>query len=283
MLIAQITDLHIGFAGDDPDERNSRRCRQVIACLRALDPLPDLVLVTGDLTERGDRPSYRRLKEMLAELPMPVKLMTGNHDQRAALLEIFPAATVAGGFVQEAVDYDGRRLILLDTLEEGRAGGAFDEPRAAWLIDRLAEAPATPTLVALHHPPFTVGIDWMDPVADAPWVERLGRIIEASPQVIAMIAGHLHRPIAATFAGRPFVVASSVAPQIALDFRRTDTREPDGRPLIVDEPPSFVLHRWSRGGLVSHFVRVEPRPPLARLDGHMVAVIDGLRREGPGG
>lgn len=281
LLIAQISDLHIGFDGDEPDERNTRRCAEVLAFVGTLDPVPDLLVVTGDLTERGDPASYRRLKAMLAGLPMPVKLMTGNHDRRAAMLAAFPETPVADGFVQEAIELDGRRLILLDTLEEGRAGGAFDEARADWLASRLAERPDAPTLLALHHPPFAVGIDWMDPMPDAPWIGRLARVVAGAPQVAGMMAGHLHRPIATMFAGRPFVVASSVAPQIALDFRQTDV-DADGRALIVEEPPSFVLHRWADGLLASHFVRVEPKPALARLDGAMVPVIAGLRQEGPG-
>ena len=44
MLIAQITDLHIGFDRDNPHELNIRRLNMVIDQLNAMNPKPDLVI-----------------------------------------------------------------------------------------------------------------------------------------------------------------------------------------------------------------------------------------------
>ncbi len=283
LLICQISDLHIGLDGDAADERATVRARAVIDRIAALDPAPDVVVLSGDLTDRGDALSYRRLRDLLAPLPMPILPMTGNHDRRAAMLAVFRPTPTAGGFVQYSHRLSDRRLILLDTLDEGRGGGAFCTERAAWFDAALSAEPDLPTLVALHHPPFGVGIDWMDPREDAPWIERLRRVVSRHPQIVALIAGHLHRPIAANWMGRPCMVASSVAPQLAPDLRATPLAAPDGRPLVVLEPPAFVLHRWSADALASHFMQAATATPLVRLDASMADVLAGCIADNRGG
>ena len=73
MLIAQVTDIHLGFNPEDPDELNRRRLDAVLAALVEMSPRPDLLLATGDLVEDGfDQISYQRLREILSDLPFPV-------------------------------------------------------------------------------------------------------------------------------------------------------------------------------------------------------------------
>ena len=61
MLIAQVTDIHLGFEPGNPAEFNRKRLDQVLKQLKEMNPKPDLLLATGDLTEFGDSDSYRRL------------------------------------------------------------------------------------------------------------------------------------------------------------------------------------------------------------------------------
>ena len=55
MLIAQITDLHIKAAAthDEEPERSIANFSTTISELNALSPRPDIVLITGDITENG--------------------------------------------------------------------------------------------------------------------------------------------------------------------------------------------------------------------------------------
>lgn len=266
MLIAQLTDIHIGFEAGNPDEPNMQRLRAVVARLREGPNRPDLVLLTGDLTEFGDAESFGRLVEAVGGFGCPVWPMTGNHDDRAALLTAFPATPVSGGFVHYALELQGLRVILLDTLEPGRHGGAFCDERAVWLRHELAAHPDTPTVIAMHHPPFESGIAWLDSDGREPWIARFGAAIAGQPQVRAIIAGHLHRTIHTQFQGVPLTVCSSVAPAVGLDLNPVDADRPDGRAAIVDEPPSYALHRWDGERLVSHFEAVAPHAVLARYD-----------------
>ena len=125
MLIAQITDLHLGFDPTDPDEFNRQRLDRALAALCVFHPTPDLLLVTGDIADNGeDRFSYARYAEAIGVLPFPAWPMMGNHDSRAPFLEQFPETRTADGFVQYEIDAGPIRILMLDTLEEGRHGGA---------------------------------------------------------------------------------------------------------------------------------------------------------------
>ena len=110
MLIGQLTDIHIGFDRSDPREANLIRLEQTVAHIAAQPQRPDLLLLTGDLTEHGDALSYARLQAALAPLRVPVWPVPGNHDLRAGMLAAFPQVKpMDGGFVQYALDLPGLR------------------------------------------------------------------------------------------------------------------------------------------------------------------------------
>jgi 3',5'-cyclic AMP phosphodiesterase CpdA len=277
MLLAQITDLHLGMESDDPDEPNTRRLRASLEAIFARRARPDALLVTGDLTE-GRAASYQRLRAILAEFPAPAHLCIGNHDDRAAFLAAFPETPTVGGFVQYAVEDGPVRLLVLDTSEEGRHGGGFCPARAAWLAERLAES-ARPTLLVLHHPPVATGLEWIDVGAQEAWIGRLAEAVSGHGHVVGAVCGHLHRPIAAVWRGLPVSVCAATAPQLALDLSPVDPDAPDGRPLVVDQPPAFALHRITPAGLVTHFATAEPAPALARHDSRLQPLLRALAAE----
>jgi len=62
---------------------------QAVAHINSLDPRPDAVIASGDLTEHGRAEEYELLREILAELIPPVFVIPGNHDQREVLLKAF--------------------------------------------------------------------------------------------------------------------------------------------------------------------------------------------------
>ncbi|ARS26762.1 phosphodiesterase [Sphingomonas sp. KC8] len=281
MLIAQITDTHLGFDPDNPAEFNRKRLDKVLHQLSELDRKPDMLLVTGDLVDRGDEDSYRRLRSALAACTFPVWLCVGNHDVRSNLTAVFPKIPIDGGFVQYVVDTAPLRFIILDTLEEGRHGGAFCERRAAWLADRVAEAPDRPTVIVLHHPPIETGIEWMTTGLDEPWVDRLDQALAGHRNIVGLMCGHIHRAIATGWRGRPLTVCPSTAPQVALTLAPMDPVNPDGRPMIVADPPAFALHYWNGEGLVTHFDNADEHVALARFDTSMQPLVACLADERP--
>jgi 3',5'-cyclic-AMP phosphodiesterase len=280
MLIAQVTDLHLGFDRADPDELNARRLSALVHRLVTMSPTPDLVIVTGDLTEHGDGASYARVRAGLAALPCPVLLALGNHDLRDAFGAEFPdVGRTSQGFVQYVHDAGPLRVLVLDSLDEGRHGGAFCAHRADWLVERLAEAPDRPTLLVLHHPPVETGIPWLTASGKEPWISRLRDAVRGHDQIVGLACGHIHRSLVTRWAGLPLAVCSSASPQVALEMAGIDPDVPDGRPMIVADEPGFALHWWTGEALVTHFDTAATRAPLVRFDARMSGLVRGLLAE----
>ncbi len=259
MLIAQITDLHIRPRGKPAyrvAETNTLSERAIEALL-ACDPRPDAVLISGDLTDCGLPEEYAVLSELLHRLPMPVYAVPGNHDRREnfrAQLGHLAGVAADPEFVHFAIEDHPLRLVGLDTVIPGGSDGALCARRLAWLETTLALAPAKPTLIFMHHPPFDCGVASMDRIRLVEGAEALESIVEKNPQIVALVAGHHHRAIETQFGGRPCSVAPGVAHQVLLSFR------PDRPAGLVMEPPAYRLLRWNRGRLVSHTAYVETFP-----------------------
>ncbi len=281
MLIGQITDLHIGFDLGNPNEANLTRLESVLARLNDGPDRPDLLLLTGDLTEHGNAESYARLVEALPACPVPAWPIPGNHDQRAAMLAAFPQVRLEGGFIQYAIEQDGLRILMLDTLEPGRHGGAFCSARADWLRSELAAHPETPTLIVMHHPPFPAGIAWMDPDPEEPWVRRFAEAIGGHDQILEITCGHVHRAVVSCWQGHTTMICPSTAPAVVLNLSGIDPEHPDGRVLIADELPGFALHHWDGRRLASHLAYADSARALAIYDQSLQPMIRGILAERP--
>jgi Icc protein len=263
-LVAQITDFHIVEPGrqllDVID--TAAFLRAAVDHLNALDPRPDIVLATGDLANDGTASEYQHVRELLAPLQPPVWLLPGNHDDRAALRAAFPDHDELTGDAYVDFVVDGPvRVLALDTSRPGKAGGRLDASQLAWLEATLAEAPSTPTIVAMHHPPFATGIDHMDAMGLDPLeAHALGDVIERHAQVERIQCGHIHRAITRRWHGTIAATAPSVAHAVELDLR-------GGMGAWNREPPACTLHWWTPStGLVSHIQAIGPYPPT-RYDG----------------
>lgn len=281
LRIGQLTDLHIGFDLANEREGNLIRLEAVLA--RFLDPgvRPDILLLTGDLTENGDAESFARLANALKDYPIPCWPIPGNHDLRDTLLEAFPHVVPADGFIQYVIDLPGLRVLMLDTLEIGRHGGAFCETRARWLSDRLHEAPDVPTFIAMHHPPFATGITWMDTHEGEPWVQRFATAIAGHDQIVGVTCGHVHRAATTLWNGVPAQVCPSTSPAVALDLRPMDPNTPDGRAMITDEPAGLALHRWDGTRLLTHLFISDQSTVFASHNGNMTPLLRSLFAERP--
>jgi 3',5'-cyclic-AMP phosphodiesterase len=181
---------------------------------------------------------------MLVQLSDPhVRADADDHGAAAA----FGAPGAAGKPLNYAVRCGPLRLVACDTKLPDGDGGAIGPEGLAWLDATLAEEPAVPTVLAMHHPPMLTGMPAMDQIALEDRA-ALAELLRAHAQVRTVIAGHVHRAVAGRVGPCPVFVCPSVHLTLVLDLR------PEAEPpvTVVDEPPAFAIHVLADGEVASH-------------------------------
>lgn len=255
MLIAQISDLHVTAPGARLAAADS--AATLALCVRdiaRMDPQPDVVLATGDLVEDGTLAEYRRVRELLAAVAVPLYVIPGNHDDRRALRTAFAdhAYLRSGeGPIHYAVEDYELMLLALDTLVPGTAGGALDAPQLAWLAAKMLRLAGRTLVIVMHHPPIMTGIRCMDEIALEPRsAARLGDLVARHGRVERIVCGHVHRSIQARWSGTLVSVCPSTAYQGILNLRA------DLYDAATGEPPAYQVHYWNGTELITHTVAV---------------------------
>ncbi|MFH7243356.1 MAG: metallophosphoesterase [Spirulina sp.] len=194
LTLAQLSDTHL--------------LAQPTDCLRGLNPWQsfqavlaaaleyqlDGLLLTGDLAEEDSLEAYEHLRAATESLDLPIYWIPGNHDNPALLHQVFTDVPYHGP--NQSLDLGHWRLILLDSvLPTAQFGeGHLSPDTLTWLEDTLAQHPAQPTAVALHHPPVSTGIDWLDQIQLQRADDFLTRL-ERFEQVKVVTFGHAHLEI----------------------------------------------------------------------------------------
>jgi Icc protein len=243
-VLVQLSDPHVGADWGDGD--SVARLAAAVESVRALEPTPDAVLLSGDVADHALDDEYEQVRELLAPLEAPLYALPGNHDDRGALRRHFGVPGADNGPVQYAVDLGPLRLVVLDSTRPGEDRGELDATRLGWLEDALAAAPRAPTVVALHHHPFVTGAPAIDDIG-LPTDERqaLGNVVEAHPQVRRLVVGHVHRTMSAELGGRPVLAAPSTYVQARLELGAKEIQ-------LSNDPRGFAVHVLLDGELVSH-------------------------------
>jgi Icc protein len=243
-ILVQLSDLHVGASWDGVDP--VARLEAAVEAVHSLDTGPDAVLVSGDLAEHAADSEYEQVRALLARIEAPSYVLPGNHDDRDALHRHFAVPGAGGQPVQYAVDLGSLRLVVVDSTLPGEDRGELGPERLSWLDTTLAAAPGTPTVVAMHHPPLSVGIPAWDAIGLAA-ADRvaLGELLGRHAQVKRVVAGHVHRAITGRVGGRSVFTVPSTYVQGLLAFGATEL-------LLSADPPGFAVHALVDGELVSH-------------------------------
>ncbi|MGE6742085.1 phosphodiesterase [Allorhizobium pseudoryzae] len=206
----------------------------------------DLCIVSGDIAHDGEPLAYREARGQLKRLPMPVHVMIGNHDDRAALGAEFPEACAADGFIHRVIETVVGRMVLLDTQDPGSAEGRLCEARLAWLRARLAENDQAPVYLFAHHPPVPVGLQRMDAIRLRDAEAFMAALLPFRDRLRHLFFGHLHRAISGTWRDLPFSGVRGTSHQIALDFTTPDIApvsfETPGYGVALIGADSIVVH-----------------------------------------
>ncbi|MDZ7926868.1 MAG: phosphodiesterase [Agrobacterium sp.] len=208
-----LTDLHVGnpqVQDDDLYSDTSATLADMLAQVKTLVPQPEFIVISGDLTNRGDAGSYEELKRLLDEaaLDMPVLFALGNHDRRDGFYPV-----MLGRTEDTDVPYDHAEVIadihviVMDTSVPGKVGGAFEPGQIEWLAEEIENHPDLPKLLVMHHAP---ALDFDKPETE--WESLSFADTEALDEVLfeydvmGILAGHIHYDRVSNWQGIPVVV-----------------------------------------------------------------------------
>jgi 3',5'-cyclic AMP phosphodiesterase CpdA len=215
--IVQLSDLHLGGPGElrygvDPAANLRGAARE----LARMDLRPSAVVLSGDLSDRGEAASYEHLRalarELLEPFGCPVLAVLGNHDDRLRFRRSYLGQAGADDVSvphTHVLDLHDVRLVLCDSHWPGRVEGLLGADQLAWLDEQLAGSGERPSIVVLHHPSVPRGIPRADDslLADR---EALARVV-ARHRVAAVLCGHSHVTTASLWAGTVHAAAPAVA------------------------------------------------------------------------
>ncbi len=185
-VVVHLSDVHFGAHRDDLTEA-------LLADISGRHP--DLVVVSGDLTQRARRPQFARARAFLAMLPAPVLTVVGNHD-----LPLFDVAQRLAAPTRRYAQYitaDLEPLVMaqdlialgLDTMPRWRWKAGHVSARQAELVERaLGQGPGRSwRLLVTHHPVLPARLSGLG-----------GREILttacARAGVAVILSGHTHTP-----------------------------------------------------------------------------------------
>ena len=211
-VLVHISDTHLLdgralFGSIDSDTP----LRRLLERLVASGTLVDALVFTGDLADRGESAAYTRLRELVepfaTQLGAAVVWVMGNHDEREPFSEVLWGGPATTEPQDRVFDFEGMRLIALDTSVPGYHHGELTPTQLEWLGAELATPAPRGTILALHHPPIPTPIELMG-LLELDDQASLARVIQGT-DVRALLAGHLHYSTFSTFAGVPVSVCAA--------------------------------------------------------------------------
>lgn len=149
--IAHLSDLHFGTEASGVIEELGASLAEFA---------PDLVIVTGDLTQRAHRSQFRRAREFLDRLPFARLVVPGNHDIAPLyqpLARVFWPYARYRRFIMSELDHlwhDEELLVLgLSSVQPWRWKEGTISPRQLdWIVSSAARHPRQIRILAAHHP-----------------------------------------------------------------------------------------------------------------------------------
>ena len=227
--VVQLSDPHLDLG------TRAKRLSHVVIGITAAER-PDLLMITGDLTEHVKAAQYRQLFSLLPH-DIPHLVVPGNHDDPRGLSS-FVSENHSSCIVRRAGHVTAAGL---DTSIRDQDFGRLTREGISRAEETLQNTDG-PVLLAFHHPPIRVGQEHIDALRlENP--DDLRDFITRYPNIIATMCGHTHLAYTSTVAGKPLIGAPGIASTLRLNNDR----------LALDEtaPPGYVVQTITDDILIS--------------------------------
>lgn len=237
MRLAHVSDLHFGH--HDP----------AVSATLAADlaaQSPDLVVVSGDFTQRGTPEEYEMARAFLDSIAAPVFAVPGNHDlgrnlvrrfldpyglyRRYIAPEIEPALELARP--EATVALAGLNTTRRALADRDWSNGSINRGQLRHLDRALAEAPSNAVrIVVAHHPLMQPALPTLKPTLA---VRRSSLALEAfaAAGVRLVLSGHFHLSFVRKY--DPAAVRDGIPP---------GPRQAAAAPILVCQASSTISNR----------------------------------------
>jgi Icc protein len=205
--ILQISDMHL-FASTEQQLVGVNTEESFLSVLNLAQQEswpPDLIFLTGDLSQDASEESYSRLIAHLTKLNIPCYVLPGNHDIPDILNNIFSEHPV---LYQPFLHHKGWMFAFLDSETPNEEGGTLDEKAVQKLQHEIDQHPNKHVLICLHHQLTPVNSEWLDTMAVAN-PDSLIKVISDSSNVRGVIHGHVHQAHESDIANTPIYAVPS--------------------------------------------------------------------------
>jgi len=198
MIIVQLSDLHVG------SQFLPEVFETVVKEVNELNP--DVIVITGDLTNEGLMKEYEQCKSLLAKFnTKKIISISGNHDYRNTgyllFKKFFPFQTV------NELD-DDVVLVTVGTARPDRNEGEVGYRQNLWLERTMKKYKDKVKIVAMHHHLIPIPDTGSDQLTVVDAGDILRTVLDT--QVDVVLCGHKHRPWAWNF-GKLTVVNAGAA------------------------------------------------------------------------
>ncbi|WP_433998642.1 3',5'-cyclic-AMP phosphodiesterase [Endozoicomonas sp.] len=186
--IIQLTDTHL-FGSRDGRLMGADTNQSFLAVWERIQSSsfnPKAILVTGDLTQDDSLESYQLLKDLLDTSNTPYLWTCGNHDDARLMRQVNPAAMAAH------LDLGNWQIIMLNSQIPGQIPGFLASKELQFLEQYLTDNPDKHTLVAFHHPAYSIESQWLDNIS-LKNASQFIELIQSYPNTRVVLNGHIHQ------------------------------------------------------------------------------------------
>ena len=191
LRIVQISDMHL-FEDVNATLQGRNTWRSFLAVrdlVLAEHPHPDMIVLTGDLSQDESDASYRHVAEALLPFTCPIYFIPGNHDRAADLTRVMKTTQC---LADKEIVTQAWHILLLDCTVIGKVFGEFSEQALKSIQEAVQKYPDKYLMIFLHHHPIPIHVSWLDRLGlQDP--EKFLRIARAHPKLRIIAWGHIHQ------------------------------------------------------------------------------------------
>jgi Icc protein len=189
--IVQISDLHL-YADKEKTLLGVNTHQSLTAALDLLKAdakQPDIILLSGDLSQDHSEIAYQHVIEAFKTFSAPIYYVPGNHDDKQKMPTLLSAKMFSD---LKHIIVDQWQLILLDSQKPHAVEGFLSQTQLDFLEDCLQAYPTHRAIVVFHHQPVPVGATWLDKLG-LENADELWSVLSRYPNSHTILFGHVHQ------------------------------------------------------------------------------------------